>query len=230
MSFPVLNTTFSLKVQRALNQGAQLNNPNNKPAPFLPPPIKWQPPMPGGYPMPGYCKCPAPVKQPPRPLLVKDPRPLNWRNDGGAFDPPIHDETMRGWGDIGAHIGTILPQIVSSVPGAKQPTTLDKILITGSSVGSQLIAAFGRNPTQQVSYPGAQIIPYTGGQQTHPIYQQQPQLTPQQMQAYYQANTPGAGVGQGIDGIFDWISKNPMIVLAAGAGAYLLFRQPPGKR
>jgi len=218
MPFP-LNTTFSLKVQRAINRGAQLNRSQT---PIKLPSDSWMPP-PIKRPLPGYCKCPTPP--------TKDPRPYLWRNDGGAFDLPIHDETMRGWADIGAHIGTVLPQITSSIPGVKQPTTLDKIFVVGSSVGSQLIAAFGKRPTQQVSYPGAQIIPYTPGYQQHQIYQQQqPQLTPEQMQAYYRANTPGAGVGQGIDGVFNWISANPMIVLAGGVGLYLLFRQPPGKK
>jgi hypothetical protein len=53
-------------------------------------------------------------------------------------------------------------------------------------------------------------------------------MSPQQ-QAAYNASL-GGGVGSGIDGVMNWIGQNPMIVLGAGIGVYLLFKQPPGRR
>jgi hypothetical protein len=207
------NTTFRFKVARNRARRAV-----PVVAPPLPPPSKYN------------CLCPSPpIKPPGKPFY-------NPYEQGEVFDPPpmYDDGTMKGWGNfssIGTTLSNVLPQIQASLP-RPQMTTLDKFLTTGSSIGSQLIAAFGQRPTQQVSYGTPTIIPNLINQQ--PQQQQYYAPTQQQQQAamqqYYAANTPGAGIGSGIDGIFDWIQQNPMIVIAGAAGFYLLMRQPPGRR
>lgn len=105
------------------------------------------------------------------------------------------------------------------------------IINRGFDVGSQAIAAWGRNPSQQVGYSGTVGI----GQGYSPAASLQYQAALAQARAYQNNNPQGAGnlgstVGGGIDGVIDWATRNPIPVFLGIAGVFLLFRQPPGRR
>ena len=100
-------------------------------------------------------------------------------------------------------------------------------------VGSQAIAAWGNNPTQQVGNYGTVGI----GQGYSPaaIGQSYAQIAAAnaQQQAMYGSGRPQSQANS-LDGIFgsltNTISNNPLIFAGAAVGLYLLFRQPPGRR
>ena len=108
----------------------------------------------------------------------------------------------------------------------------NSIINQGFGIGSQLIGAFGKRPTTQIAYGADRGIfaiqgpagSDAGGYPVNPYAG----MSPQQMAAY-QASL-GGGVGSGIDGVINWIGRNPMIVLGGAIGAYLLFKDPPGRR
>lgn len=93
----------------------------------------------------------------------------------------------------------------------------------GRTVGTQ----FGYNPTQGGVFaiqPSA-TQGYSGGYTEYPYSQ----MTPAQQQQAYQRSL-GGGVGSGVDGILQWASDNPMIVLGGAVALYLLFKEPPRGR
>lgn len=96
-------------------------------------------------------------------------------------------------------------------------------------IGSQVIGAWGRNPTQQVGAGGTPI-----GQGYSPAaiisgMNQQQQLSNQQISLKEQSRQTNS-----LDAIFgsitNTISSNPMIFLGLGVGLFLLFRDPPRRR
>lgn len=100
-------------------------------------------------------------------------------------------------------------------------------------VGSQAIAAWGRNPSTQVAYNPANggIFAIPGPGQVQGQYGQG--LTAGQLQQLnygQQQGTLGSGVGSGLDGALNWVTKNPLLVGAVALGAFLLFKQPPSRR
>jgi len=107
------------------------------------------------------------------------------------------------------------------------------IIQQGFAVGSQAINAFsGQNGGVQVGYNPAQggVFAIQSNQPNQPVYQSPyGNMTPEQIQAY-QRNSLGGGVGSGIDGALNWVSQNPLLVGGVVLGAYLLFKQPPGRR
>ncbi len=100
-------------------------------------------------------------------------------------------------------------------------------------VGSQAIAAWGQNPSQQVgNVPGI-------GQGYSPAAINQSQAAIQaaiaQQQAALGLNNPRNLAGGGIaedafGGITNFISRNPIAVAGLAFGAYLLMREPPRRR
>lgn len=98
-------------------------------------------------------------------------------------------------------------------------------------IGSQIISAWGRNPTQQIG-----TVPGVGqGYSPSAILQSQAQITAAQQQALAQARAQGqAGGANSLDGIASsitsTISNNPLIFAAGAVMLFLLFKQPPGRR
>lgn len=110
----------------------------------------------------------------------------------------------------------------------------NNIINQGFGIGSQIITATGKNPSTQFGFnPATGGIFAIGGQQLGQQganYASNPyaNMTPQQLAAYQQSI--GGGVGSGIDGALSWVQKNPLLVGGVVLGAFLLFRQPPGRR
>jgi hypothetical protein len=104
------------------------------------------------------------------------------------------------------------------------------IISRGFDLGSQAIAAWGRNPTTQSAYDPRnnsvfQLSPNQSGSYSSPYSN----LTPQQLAAL-QSGGVGSTVGSGVDGIFNWLMSNPVITFGGLAALYLLFREPPRRR
>lgn len=104
-----------------------------------------------------------------------------------------------------------------------------------SSLVSQILAGWSRNPTNQVYGPGVGVISNPN------VLMTQAASNAAVAQSHNQQYAPGGGygpggnslgggVGQGLDGLIGWATANPMIVFLVVGGAILLFRQPPGKR
>jgi hypothetical protein len=107
------------------------------------------------------------------------------------------------------------------------------IINRGFDVGSQAIGAWGRNPSQQVgNYAtkgiGGGYAPAAVQQYSNPYAN----MTPAQQQALIAAQGGGVGstVGSGVDGMFDWMQRNPLPVFLGIGAAFLLFMKPPGRR
>lgn len=149
--------------------------------------------------------------------------------------PTSKDDTMKGLplGNLG--LDPTRPIIIQSGNSAPRVTTLDKFLTIGNNIGSQLIAAFGRQPTQQVGYGNFSIVPNTTAQYNAQAAQYNAQAQQNAAQQYYAqqaayGSTPGGAVGSGLDGIVNWATQNPLIVLGAVGALILLYKQPPGRR
>lgn len=118
--------------------------------------------------------------------------------------------------------------------GVSNPNRIDwnSIIQQGFAVGSQAINAWsGQNGGVQVGYNPAQggVFAIQSNQPNQQPYQNPyANMSPQQIQAYN--NSLGGGVGSGIDGALDWVTKNPLLVGGIALGAYLLFKDPPRSR
>lgn len=102
-----------------------------------------------------------------------------------------------------------------------------------NAIGSQAIAAWGRNPTQQIA--GSNVFGIGQGYSPAAINASQAQIqsaiASQNAGPYAtRPGTTGTGIGSGVDGIINWVGQNPLPVLVGVVGLVLLFRQPPGKR
>jgi hypothetical protein len=105
------------------------------------------------------------------------------------------------------------------------------------ALGSHAISAFsGQNTGTQIGYNPTQggvfaITPSTG-------YGPNYSYPNQQYPAGYNPNNPsqnigssvGGSLGQGLDGIFNWMASNPLLVAGGALGLFLLFREPPRRR
>lgn len=157
-------------------------------------------------------------------------------NKPGKFETPPYIPTNAGRRPIYFdETGVFNPPPMQIDPTMRGSLKLNDIFQGSVGIASQIISAWGRNPTQQVGYPGINAI--TGGAPQQPTYQQPPQPTPEQIAAMMAARglnpdgTPlGKAAGQGIDGIFKWISDNPMVALGIGGALYLWMKEPPRKR
>jgi hypothetical protein len=109
-----------------------------------------------------------------------------------------------------------------------------QIFNQGISLGSQIIGAWGRNPTQQIGtvpgvgqgYSPAAVLQAQGQNAAAIAAQQQALLNASRGQS----GGVGSTVGGGVDGIINWAAANPIPVFLGIAGVFLLFRQPPGRR
>lgn len=116
------------------------------------------------------------------------------------------------------------------------PSRIDWNAIINQSfaVGSQAINAYsGAHGGVQVGYNPSQggvfaIQPSSGYSDSGYGANPYANMTPAQVAAYN--SSLGSGVGSGVDGILQWASNNPMIVLGGAVGLYLLFREPPRAR
>lgn len=108
----------------------------------------------------------------------------------------------------------------------------NNVINQGFGIGSQAIAAWGRNPTQQIG--NSSVIGIGQG------YSPAATLSAQaQAQAAFLAQQRALGGGGGAGGvglddaatsITGFISRNPLLVAGGVLGLFLLFRQPPGRR
>lgn len=130
--------------------------------------------------------------------------------------------------------------ISNTRPATYQPTRFSNgtpidwnaVINQGFAIGSQAINAYsGQNTGTQIGYNPNQggVFAIQGNQSGGGYSNPYANMTPQQIAAYQQGSL-GSAAGSGIDGILDWVGKNPMIVLGGAAGAYLLFKPPPGRR
>jgi hypothetical protein len=151
--------------------------------------------------------------------------------------------TGRGSYDPSAGFGTYpttstsptFPSLVSNPNVVVYPgSSGNNIFQTVSSLISQTIAGFSRNPTIQVGTSPTVQTPLSTTLQSGAALAGA--LNPPQQQTYppgYNPNNPGSlggGLGSGLDGIVNWITQNPLIVLGVGVGFYLLMREPPRRR
>jgi hypothetical protein len=146
----------------------------------------------------------------------------DWTNGGGL---------PAGW-DNGVGVGYNVPGYNPTTGGSS--INWNQMWSNIFGVGSQAIAAWGQNPTQQVGNAGITGIgqgysPAAVSQGYAAIAAAQNQ---QGLQGGVRPNTVGGA--NSLDGIFNSItstvSANPMIFLGLGVGAYLLFRDPPRRR
>lgn len=110
------------------------------------------------------------------------------------------------------------------------------VINQGFGLASQIIGAWGRNPTQQIGYGGVTGI----GQGYSPaaINQSQAQIQAaiaQQQQAALLANRTGGVGGSGVAEDFlgsltSFVSRNPVPVFGGIFALYLLMREPPRRR
>lgn len=114
-----------------------------------------------------------------------------------------------------------------------QRLNLDQIF----ALGSQAIAAWGKNPTQQIGGLTVQTISpaqtgYAPQQTAAPQYQQLPngQVLLPNGQVMTPGQTVGTGAASAIDGVFSFVQNNLLLVGALAVGGILLFKQPPGRR
>jgi len=106
------------------------------------------------------------------------------------------------------------------------------IINQGFGIGSQIIAGWGRNQTQQL---GAGGVPVGGGYSPSQILGAAGNIVRNTTPVNNAGGVPNSGgigntVGSGLDGIFNWAATNPVPVFIGIAGLFLLFRQPPGRR
>jgi hypothetical protein len=170
--------------------------------------------------------------------MIKTKKPHSLKPDKGLLSRTVLQGYGRG-GTVGDGVGISYDplsiynpppppppplRIVSTT--TKQPGKLDSLF----GIASQVIAGWSQNKTIQTA--DGQIPLYEPQQ-----YQQQPQQYQQQPPNNGANpngdNSGGAGegaakeLGKGFDGIINWASQNPLIVLGVAGGAYLLFKQPP---
>ncbi len=108
------------------------------------------------------------------------------------------------------------------------------IINQGFGIGSQIIGAWGHNPTQQIG-PGGMPIGqgYSPAAQLQAQAQLQQAIAQQNAQLYgnqYGGQGVGTSVGSGLDGAINWAVNNPIPVFLGIAGLFLLFREPPRSR
>jgi hypothetical protein len=124
------------------------------------------------------------------------------------------------------------PTIIQAPAGSKMTDIV-------AGLTSQLIASLGKRPTIQTTAGGVPIYQLPENAQPQQGYTDAQVAAMLQEQRQYQQSgdpsydpykTPGKGIGEGLDGIVKWATENPMIVFGVGIGAYLLFKQPPGRR
>lgn len=138
-------------------------------------------------------------------------------------------------GGLGISVPAVASAGASVASLNSNPLNWNNIINQGFAIGSQLIGAFGKNPTQQVAYNTSQGIFAIGNTQGQPQYAQVQNpyagLTTQQIAALQSGQSGiGSSVGSGIDGIFNWLMSNPLITFGGIAGLYLLMREPPRRR
>lgn len=150
-------------------------------------------------------------------LLRKNPRVVQAIRN---FQPNRRDQ-----------LGIIINDSGFSLPSS--PGKFETIFNGALSVGSQIIAAFGKNQTNQITSNKGQIsalqTPYgTAGNVNTAQQQAQTQASQTSGGVGSQAVSTGASFFDGLAASFG-ISTSTLMLLGIG-GAYLLFRTPPKSR
>jgi len=119
-------------------------------------------------------------------------------------------------------------------PNSRPPNWLT-VFNTSAGLASQIVSAYGRNPSTQigVGYAGNGVFTVQGLQRSFddfPRAQASPyaNLTPAQFAALQQGG--GVGLDDAAGSITSFISRNPLLVAGVAFGAFLLFREPPRRR
>lgn len=113
-----------------------------------------------------------------------------------------------------------------------QPGKFETIFSSAISLGSQAIAAWGKNNTTQISANNGNVaaLPTPYGSAGTTTNTNQPRTYTEAELTAMRNNSAGNALGSGLDGIIDWATKNPIYVFGGIAGLYLLFKQPPNSR
>lgn len=130
---------------------------------------------------------------------------------------PGYDETLGLWFPEDYGTGPSTPTYNTGAPW------WSSIINQGIGLTSQIIGAYGHNPTQQIGY-GIQSYGHGG-------YAPQLQIPPNAGELPNN-NSPGNG-GLAEDAFGDitkFISKHPLPIAAGVIGLYLLMREPPRPR
>lgn len=110
----------------------------------------------------------------------------------------------------------------SSVPSGSGHSTRDAIIQGALAIGSQLVTAFGKRPSQQVytatGYPATtQADTSAAGNAAAG-------------NATSVGADAGATAGKFFDGIMSFVTLHPIAVGAVAVGLFLLYRKPPQRR
>lgn len=95
---------------------------------------------------------------------------------------------------------------------------------TSASVLSQFLASRGRYATTQVGTNGVSALGGGGSSYGANYAATQQQLVPSGVRS------AGVGLDDAAFSITDFVSRNPLLVGGVVLGAFLLYRQPPGRR
>ncbi len=129
-------------------------------------------------------------------------------------DPPENG----GGGSTGSGGGTTSPTY--NTGGGNAPWWAS-FINQGFGLTSQIIGAYGHNPTQQIGY-GLQSYGHGG-------YAPQPQALPSG--GPQTGGPPNGGLAEDAFGnLTDFIGKHPLPIAAGVVGLYLLMREPPRSR
>jgi hypothetical protein len=165
---------------------------------------------------------------------TKTKNPSSIKPDDLALSRSIFRDNGRGnvWSDEGVLMpesrstnNPLAPPRITVVSSTAKTSKLDSIF----GITSQIISGWSKNKTVQTA--DGQTPIYNLPEQGQPNYQ--PNYQPNENYPTGGNNGGGAGanvgesLGGGFDGIINWASQNPLIVLGIAGGAYLLFKQPP---
>ena len=119
-------------------------------------------------------------------------------------------------------------------PSSSNGINWGSVINQGFGLTSQIIGAFGHNPTQQV---GAGGTPIGNGYSPASILQQQTALQAAIANGQVHVGANGqvvGGNGLGLDdaagSITSFITRNPLLVAGGVLGVFLLMREPPRSR
>jgi hypothetical protein len=126
-------------------------------------------------------------------------------------------------GTVGGDPGFTFEDPISE-PGS---VNWQSIINQGYGITSQILAAYGHHPSQQI---GAGGLPIGGGYAPTQILNSAAGLSAANRPGTVGPGGVGSSLGGGVDGIIQWATANPVPVFLLIGGVFLLMRQPPGRR